>query len=173
MGCDIHAYAEVRQANGTWKKAKVKVPDDRNYTAFAILAGVRNSYGVTPISAPRGLPEDTATRDTDDTDADLDSPDHVWLGDHSHSWLLLSELMAIDYNQDVNECGMVTKRQANFIKQGFPPSSWCSWTTDPESVEAEWKRPLYESASLIPKIIAVLGALGKPEDVRLVFGFDS
>src|SRR5690242_3218591 len=98
MGCDIHPYAEVLTDSG-WRKADVNVPSDRNYWAFSVMADVRNGSGfagcdtgkpVEPISKPRGLPADTSIADTD---ADFEDPAYIWLGDHSHSWLLLSELM--------------------------------------------------------------------------------
>lgn len=80
MGCDIHDWAEVRQPDGRWAKAGAVFPNPfyepqqkltqynvpyedspfsgRSYRLFAVLAGVRNDYGITPISPPRGVPHD-------------------------------------------------------------------------------------------------------------------
>ena len=66
MGTDIHIAAEIFKG-GRWRLADVDLSENRNYWAFAVLADVRNGYGfagidkgdpITPISEPRGLPED-------------------------------------------------------------------------------------------------------------------
>ncbi len=109
MGCDIHTNVEVRR-NGAWERVGPVFPspwadqdwadaDDkadtdepfrrRSYALFARLAGVRNYEGVTPVSEPRGLPDDMTT----ETRANADD----WRHDgHSHSWLTLAELQQID-----------------------------------------------------------------------------
>lgn len=57
MGCDIHAYVEVK-VSGKWhlySQPRIK----RNYKLFAKLAGVRsNDHSPTPIVEPNGLPDD-------------------------------------------------------------------------------------------------------------------
>lgn len=58
MGCDIHAIIQVRK-DGSWKyvpglPAELK---ERNYSTFALLAGVRNSFSVSSFPA-KGLPDD-------------------------------------------------------------------------------------------------------------------
>ena len=83
MGCDIHDWAEVRGPDGRWTKcgAVFKNPfhrpedeqnefwnspvtdspyEGRNYRLFAVLAGVRNDYGIVPIVEPRGVPHDVS-----------------------------------------------------------------------------------------------------------------
>lgn len=77
---------------------------DRNYDLFALLANVRNgtyesSFAltgivdnmrtITPICEPRGLPDDMSPW----TKLHLERS-----ADHSHSWLLLSEVLAVDYD---------------------------------------------------------------------------
>jgi hypothetical protein len=180
MGCDIHPYAEVRR-NGRWERAPVKVPNDRNYTAFGKLANVRNGSGfagcdmgdaVRPIAEPRGLPTDTTIADTHDKE--YEDPGYTWLGDHSHSWLMLSELLAVDYNAMVTLRGMVSAAEAaRFREYRRPPRDYCGWTNQAGYEQIEWQEPLMQAAPLLPKIIASICHLGKPEDVRLVFGFDS
>lgn len=66
MGCDIHAGVEVMvhpfkeyPGFGIWRMAG-ELPINRDYRLFAILAGVRNAENITPISDPRGLPEDAS-----------------------------------------------------------------------------------------------------------------
>lgn len=177
MGCDIHVYAEV-QENGKWKRSDLEVPDDRNYWTFGILANVRNGYGfagvdtgdaVRPISEPRGLPADRATFDDDD----------VWLGDHSFSWLTLAELKAYPMDQTMTIRGVVSGSQRDLVRAGKCPESWCGGKSPmtKEDEHMEWKRPLTDSAWLFPKIVEALDTYtqGKyaPEQVRIVFGFDS
>lgn len=181
MGCDIHPYAEVRK-NGKWERSPIKVPSDRNYWTFSVLAGVRNGCGfagsytgepVTPIAEPRGLPSDTTIADNS---LEYEDPNHVWLGDHSHSWLLLSELLAVDLDSPVIQAGIINREQLRALHfEKKPPTDWCAakHPMGADDVRATWSRPLRECAWLLPKIIDALRPLGDPADVRLVFGFDS
>ena len=155
MGCDIHLAVEVRR-DGKWeralptggardpsfvelavekgdgwyaKRSAVEFYHNRNYYVFAVLADVRNYEDFRPISQPRGLPEDVsdAVRHlANDTDDDGD----IWLGDHSFSWLTLTEL------------------------QAYP------WDTE-------------SAGDFVERFIPELAKIGAPEDVRIVFGFDS
>jgi hypothetical protein len=110
VGTDIHAYVEVQDDRG-WQKvgAVFDNPDYRpesplsdwnmprtdhpirwrDYALFSILAGVRNRAGIVPIAKPRDLPPDV-------------SPEVRRLSEkfddgHSHSWLLLSEILGWEY----------------------------------------------------------------------------
>lgn len=178
MGCDIHPYVEVR-CNDRWVKADVELPRNRNYIAFAKLANVRNGTGfagcdmgdpVKPIAEPRGLPPDTSIKDG----GEYGDPDYVWLGDHSHSWLTLAELLAVNYNAKVTLRGMVSNKEAEYFhKHHYPPRTYCGWTNQEGYERIEWQEPLMDAAPLLPKIIASICHLGKPDDVRIVFGFDS
>ena len=154
MGTDIHLYVERKTATG-WERVRpvprpcpecegsgrfgrgacyecggegktTKEYRDRNYSLFAILADVRNDYGLIPIAKPRGLPDDTSIHDTDDGHS---APGHVWLGEHSFSHATLAELLAYDYR---------------------------------EVVDQEWF-----------DFLEACRPLGDPENVRLVWGFDS
>lgn len=92
MGCDIHSYAERKNADGQWEMVPDLRPfDSRNYGVFGFLAGVRNYSALTPISDPRGFPPDANAR----VAADYES----WSTDaHSASWLSVDELAAFDYD---------------------------------------------------------------------------
>lgn len=122
MGCDIHLVTQIQDPEGQWRTFNVyrdcprcvlDAPNlhnhhdycwtcdgtglvsgygARHYTVFSVLADVRN-VDIEPISSPRGLPEDF----TLDEDYYHDLNKTVWLGDHSFSWLLLSELEAYDW----------------------------------------------------------------------------
>lgn len=87
MGCNIHTRAE-RCIVGKWHVIPGLSPFDwRSYGMYAFLAGVRNYSGIQPIAPLRGLPSDLALDD-----------DNEWPGDHSYSWLLVSELLKFDYD---------------------------------------------------------------------------
>lgn len=102
MGADIHGVLQSRykRGDGTWSDwwTEEEIYDSRHYLMFAYLANVRNYGGVRPIAEPRGLPEDFKVEDVD-----YDNGDHnlfgrkVWMGDHSPSWLLLSEIRDHEY----------------------------------------------------------------------------
>lgn len=98
MGTDIHFIVQAKQED-VWETILPPTLDwhneydrkykqwcsDRNYEAFAILANVRNRIDLIPIIPERrGLPDGI----TEDSEI-------CWLGDHSHHWITLREL--IDY----------------------------------------------------------------------------
>ncbi|MEN6425986.1 MAG: hypothetical protein ABFE13_11520 [Phycisphaerales bacterium] len=177
MGTDIHPIIEIKTDSG-WKIGATNVPRDRNYVAFAILADVRNGYGfagvdtgdpVVPISQPRGLPEDSPA---------ATAFDEGYFGDHSFSWVTLKELLALDLDGPVVQRGMVTKEQAEEIKRGKSPETWCGWTSEADHVTAEWTMKLRDAAPLLVELIQHMQWQAEfvdedPERVRLVFGFDS
>jgi len=123
------AYRDGRECYGC-KGAKGRPGyDARNYDVFAILADVRNGTGFAgcdlgdgfiPIADRRGLPPDMcqelqaiATGRGDSEEAAearserLDAEyGETWLGDHSHSWLKLSELLACDWSRTTNHRGL-------------------------------------------------------------------
>ena len=92
MGCDIHLHTEVK-IGGEWHHYSTQsVP--RNYTLFALMAGVRGREGITPISMPKGLPEDASFLTKFDA--------NWWRADgHSYSWLGAEEIAKLyDVVQD-------------------------------------------------------------------------
>ena len=198
MGTDIHLAAEYYQ-DGCWHLAHVELPNERNYRAFAILADVRNGYtfagfdtgdAVIPISEPRGFPEDMSNElrallddeeeenyqfDQDEFEAILknEEQDHIWLGDHSISWVTLQELLDYDLDQPLTHRGMVSPEAARRWKENRePPGVVAGYSSQPDWVHLEWSRPLRESAPLISELIDALTPLGDPPYVRIIFGFD-
>lgn len=177
MGTDIHIYAEELK-NGSWERIKTNLPDDRDYWSFAFMAGVRNGVGfagcktgeeIKPISEPRGIPEDTCIKDTEELD--FNDPDFVWLGDHSFSWLMLSELIdLVERNPIINKEGLISPKVQETYTVG-EPSVWCGWTNMPSYKRVHWKSRIRD-LDLIPKIIEALKGYDT-EKTRLVFGFDS
>jgi hypothetical protein len=117
MGCDIHAYLEIRRfrhddkerLNGVWinadkwsrnefsalypeeKERQWEIGyDDRIWTSrwyylFAILAGVRNQWGIKPIADKKGFPLDAS-------DEVREEYEYWDFSGHSHSWLTLKEI---------------------------------------------------------------------------------
>jgi hypothetical protein len=181
MGTDIHIRAEVFY-DGRWRRAEVDLPDNRDYWTFALLAGVRNGTGfagctlgrpVTPLSPPRGLPADAEWEESD-------RPGGLWLGDHDKSWLTLAELMTIDLDAPITRRVMVSKEDAERLRTtGERPSNWCGGTTRSGWERVEYDEPIRTAAPLLVDIIADLKWLVSeregvgPEQIRIVFGFDS
>ena len=97
----------------------------RNYTVFALLADVRNGYGLDPIVDPRGLPKDVSKEIKDESDE--------WGVDgHSHSHLTLKELMVAKSRQyQITKCGIVD--MFNYIEylENGQPSCWCGMISGP------------------------------------------
>ena len=92
MGCDIHTVLQVRR-EGNWETVATEVYDNRFYTLFGILAGVRCSY-VDPIDEPRGLPADFVHTTKDQEVSTIDQNNlSFWMGYHSFSHLTLEELV--------------------------------------------------------------------------------
>lgn len=92
MGCDIHIYAEKKGDDGKYHNLPGDLEFNANYGVFGFLAGVRNYSAVTPISEPRGIPDDASETVKEEF---ID-----WEGDaHSESWLAVSELTEFDYGQ--------------------------------------------------------------------------
>lgn len=148
MGCDIHSFVEVRGPGG-WEHVPgpVVTPLDRwsdpsepfgwrGYRMFGFLANVRNYYGVPTIAPMRGLPVDVSSQGRD-----------VHAGDDcGSSWLMLSELLAYDYDQEFED------------KQPFPGDPVRTTVRD-------------HLGDLFFRHLDELGELGCPDDVRVVFWF--
>lgn len=218
MGCDIHIYAEVKK-NGIWEKVGAVFDDPyydperetsnwnhpktdqpyegRNYDLFAMLANVRNGYGFAgcdtgigfiPIDMPRGLPRDVSLQ------VRLKSDDWGCDG-HSHSWLLLSELLAYDWKgQITTKVGVVTKEQYKQFLAG-EPHGYCGGAGGgrvvhvlPEEIlstpdddgyyyytKVRWNATYEEQAGkrFLDGTINALKELGEPDSVRIVFWFDN
>lgn len=142
MGCDIHSYVEQQDDEDNWKQihgfqsdyydpnsqyfsteqfSNADSPiDGRNYYMFAIMVDVRNEDGaVTPISEPRGLP--------DDVSSEIKKESEEWGVDgHSHSWLTVKDLMNYDQDQMVTHKGLVEfQHYIETKKDNKEYDSWC------------------------------------------------
>lgn len=134
MGTDIHGvFQRKNPQNKRWEDTPHRYEMNRDYQLFAVLAGVRNGVGfagcvtgqvVTPISEPRGYPEDFIScglidhedveegNDANELVKDRHPATHkmvdprrqkysksesvrsIWMGDHSFSWLSGAQMLA-------------------------------------------------------------------------------
>lgn len=153
MGCDIHSFTEIKK-DGKWQDAGFSPFDWRQYGMYGFLAGVRN-YSMSPVIAEkRGFPEDSSLRkEYDDWDCD----------GHSHSWLLLKELLDYNYNQEIWD-----RRVTRQIR----PNLWsgAELANEGEGEHLSLRDFLGEHYF---KDLDKLKEFGDPENVRIVFWFDN
>lgn len=100
---------------------------NRNYDVFAILTGtVRNGHGFAGVltgdgfigitDEPRGIPDDASTTVRNH---------HSW--DHSESWLLLSEILAFDWEQVTTHTGVIPMRSVDEAHRLTHTSTYEEW----------------------------------------------
>jgi hypothetical protein len=155
MGCDIHAYVEVKR-DGIWVLTEEDVISNRAYGLFGFLADVRNYSHCQPISPVKGLPKDVSKQ--------VQGLSDYWDCDgHSHSWLSLKELLDFDYSQMLWDRRVTKKVGAN------------CWNGAALADEGEGQHLTYKEflGKWFFDILENLEAYGEPEDVRLVFWFDN
>lgn len=87
IGSDIWGFLEIRDSDGLWV-CKGKIPDDRDYEWFALLAGVRNYINIDPMANPRGTPVNASVKVTKNIDN--------WGSGRTYSWLTYEDFL--DYN---------------------------------------------------------------------------
>ena len=172
MGCDIHAYVEMKSSNNNWRSIGGRINLGRDYNLFGYLAGVRSS--VIPEVAPRGVPESMGS------DA------------FSDYWLYIEE------DEDVVLEGTVTRSQAEkyhgyncrymygrdvYIQVQDEKPTWvenpdahtASWLNAQEFEAAVLKAEKVMGVSDICKgVISMMNELHRlGNDVRIVFWFDN
>lgn len=211
------------------KAEKEEWYSSRNYNLFSVLADVRNGvrgnsflfrepatgHYIPPIDAPRGLPKNmSAELRRAIREADHDSDEHFYIGDHSFSYLTLRELQEYDWQSGTVTTGIVSLEQflERMAKHGDtiplradeePYDSWCGGISgagiavyDAVSVreavrtmgvfippDTKVSRPHVTDSWITPTsskvgqfydtVMPALAELGAPDDVRIVFGFDS
>ena len=209
MGTDIHGRIQARWSIDREYQDEGPIEDDRNYKVFAMLAGVRNGFGfagvethvpIVPISQPRGLPEHLGIKETDweTSPASKRYFSSSDFGDHSFSWVTLSELINWDgWYKTLKLRGIVEKREWLRMKESGDgrPNEWCGGISggdiaivSPENanvdsnythVEFSWEVPFNETCATFKAWVDYLKLkhgyrLEKdPAAIRLVFGFDS
>jgi hypothetical protein len=112
MGCDIHAFAERKNSENKWVLVMGGVFSNRNYGVFGFLANTRNYSVVTPISLPKGLPDDISNP--------VQAVRNIWAGDgHSDSWLSIEELISFDYDQEFEDRRVTKQIAPNYRDGGY------------------------------------------------------
>ena len=62
----------------------------------------------------------------------------------------------------------------DFKTYGWEPQEWCQGVSHASEYQwLEWTKPLAQALHLAPRITMDLRKLGKPNEVRMVFGFDN
>jgi len=189
MGCDIHMYVEKKNLeSGGWEFAPAGEESPgtrsygdtlycdwysgRNYELFAILAGVRNSSGLTPISEPRGLPDNVSDgflreygfEVLDDLEYEAleekdiyevekyisSSSSEQWLRCKWSQLLTLSDGTRLTSNPDAHSLSYLTVEDMScgLLDQGYVSSNFT-------------------------KLLSALKKLGDPRHVRIIFFFDN
>lgn len=109
--------------------------EDRNYDLFSVLSNTRNDQNLNFISLPRGLPEDISP--------ELNEVAFENKNDfYDHSWLLLKELIAFNWDQ----------------------TYYCNQFMEYRNIKETCSGFINET---IPKLLNI----GEPEDVRVIFWF--
>ena len=177
MGTDIYLHAEQRSCRVWRYRGELEDFEVRNYEFFAILANVRNPIRSTEpfdyIIQPRGLPEDMSEELRKDT---------LLLSGHDPGWVTLRELLDFDWeDKTILRSAVVDPAIAHLFadgKQKFPkdriagtyalanagPGPRVTWVdTYKDAVGARFLTNLFET----------LARFDPPENVRIVFSFDS
>ncbi|MBP7622431.1 MAG: hypothetical protein KA763_00555 [Xanthomonadales bacterium] len=210
MGTDIHGRLQYRYSKDSKYIDGGEIENDRNYRVFAMLAGVRNGRGfagvrthvpIVPISEPRGIPSD-CNASGEDLQLSVYRGDAMvngryWLGDHSHSWLTLAEILEWPgWGGPLDRTGVLDADEFKRIEaNGGTPESWCGGVSGSDvivvsatdarrgaphtHVRYDWAVPFSESVKTFRAWVDYIhlkhGWLlrNDPEAVRIVFGFDS
>lgn len=156
MGTDIHGVFQ-RHDGAKWVDVPSAYEEGRHYQLFAVLAGVRNGHGfagvptgdeITPISNPRGLPDDFAMLSDESHPVALEvwntSPmarhyepgddgfGSFWMGDHSHSWLTAEEMLAwAEAAPVVQKVGIIKSEEFATWQKGTRPAEYCGGVSGP------------------------------------------
>ena len=200
MDCDCRYAEDQRDCYDClgFKKRGEGWYGSRNYDVFAILANVRNGYGFAGIptgggfniiAPPRGFPEDMS-------EIMKQFSEHV---EHTPTWLKLSEILDYDWDQHTTHCGVVNELEytkwatssrklapenysGGIMGKGIVTYDELTYLRLKEQkqlgkdrvyVQVEWPVTYRQSCSHFLKAMEELKRLGPPEDVRLVFWFDS
>lgn len=176
--------------------------EDRNYTLFSVLANVRNGTWndeIPYISEPRGWPTDQPVpEDWEVVEESLDEDKFFW-GDHSNSWVTVAELLAYNWDNPVTMRAVVEASAFQELER----TRGTRWENKPQEyyagasntvsedearkllsrgedlgnrrVSTTWKSTVGEQVHLhaLQWILRLARLPYRPENIRLVFNFDS
>lgn len=177
MGTDITLHAE-RRGKTRWEHCgQLEQFENRNYEFFAILANVRNPIRSTApfdfITQNRGLPEDISE--------DVRKDGLLQCGNNP-GWVTLRELLDFDWDgKTILRSAVVDPALAPLFgdgKQRFPKEriNGPYWLADQgRGPRVTWIDTYREAVdgTFLDDLLRTLARFGAPEDVRLVFSFDS
>ncbi len=129
MGTDLYLQIEVR-IDGKWNWIGKYLPNFinknnyfpiiiyRSYEFFSIIAGVRNHFGIIPITKPRGLPKDIDPVLLKEYN---EYTGNILTGEHTFSWLTIKEIEDFDWNRKLKRKDYVNPQQyKEFLLIGKP-----------------------------------------------------
>lgn len=162
MGCDIHSFVEKKNSAGSWERVTWPNAGEtgpwgwRSYRIFGFLANVRN-YSDSPfISNSRGMPEGVSPSVAKEYE--------TWDSDgHSHSWLSLKELLAFNYDSEMED--------RRYTRQ-IGPNSWDGAATCERGMGKKTTFREFLDGGFFTDL-AALESLGSPDEIRVVFWFDN
>lgn len=196
MGCDIHTIIQVKKQN-KWENLlneSIKEFEERNYSTFAVLANVRNSFQKKHFEV-KGMPTDLENHyiklsDNEDDVLDFDLEDY-----HSHNYITLKEFKEFDYTDYCELKGKLPKLfYDTFIKLGgvmpngikvitdIKPANFMeamAFSFDPyvivsfaDQSKKKTDAPLLRGVNELEKL-AKKYEITNTEDIRIVFCFDN
>jgi hypothetical protein len=172
MGVDIHTIVEVKK-DGKWIEAQMDVFGWRSYAIFGFLANIRNYSESEYLTNHRGFPDDSEYLN------EIPYPsDSIWAGNETNrqwinqgdyfgkGYLLLSELLAFDYNKTFWD-----RRITKPIMQG---DRVVGYNGAARAEEGEGQIISYKEhlGQYFFDDLDKLKTLGEPENVRVIFYFD-
>jgi hypothetical protein len=173
MGTDINLHAEKR-FDGIWQYCGELIElDNRNYEFFAILANVKNPIrSTTPfefVTLPRGFP--------DDMSEELRNDGLLPYG-HDPGWVTLRELLDVDWDgKSILRTGIVDPSCVHLFGDGMQklPKGVYGVANSGPGPRVTWIDTYKEAvgAEFLERLLSTLSQLGAPDDVRIVFSFDS
>lgn len=166
MGCDIHAMKESRE--NFWWKNEGEPDIDRDYELFAVLAGVRDRYGIEPVAEPKGVPEDASTEY-------LALYEYEGADAHTPSYLSLAELKGYDQEMELDDGMHVSSRgpDGSILEvHGCCSREDCAERVGKRKLFGIWDRnPLNDLIAELEELRARRGLTD--DDVRICFFFDN
>lgn len=127
------------------------------YGLFGFLANVRNYSEVPFIQQSRGLPSDAS-----ESLKQFASDDGYGLGDHNLGYVTLKELLEWDYSKTFQD--MRTSKTVGSFTDGAARSETGGVTITFKEFLGEW---YFNELEFLRRLV------DNPDDLRIVFGFDS
>ena len=188
MGTDIYLCAECPRGERWESVGELDDYEDRNYEFFAILANVSNPIRSTipyeSISAGRGFPHDLSEETKRNS---------LLMSGHDPGWAMFRELLTFDWDgKKMRRTAIVDPSIAHaFVNERFdrfqlaapirPPNDgrqillpYCL-ANDGTGTRVYWTDTYRDAvgSEFLDRLFDVLHRIGPPDDVRIVFSFDS